>query len=224
MKKLLSALIGLVCLSVCLIEAPPPVASAKVESAATVQINDSGIPDSFSRARCMPGARLLLIGDSLAVGMKSEFERLALANGYVPFVHAVVGTNTHMWVGWFKKVVEDDRPDLVFVSLGTNDTGFPEATIRDRRGDYSEIVKVGSDAGARVLWIGLPKLTNKKLCPHADLVKELIANSVTDYFESDKLNFPQPDGIHTSPQGYILWMDAVWEWTVNKEIIVGFNR
>src|SRR3990172_5754810 len=73
--------------------------------------------------RLRRGMRVLLIGDSLAVGTAPYFAALAKEAGVEFKSLAKVGTRIDQWASSaeLKALLEKFQPELVLVSLGTND-------------------------------------------------------------------------------------------------------
>lgn len=181
----------------------------------TAHAEDEEIPPLVDR-----GSTILLIGDSLGVGLGPEFNVLAKASGYIPAIHSKGGTVTAQWLRWVKKDLTFHKPKLVIVSLGTNDAGFNIEQIRKNSTVYARLVKEIADSGAKVVWIGPPKLSHKRL-PHADEIRSIIRDSIgVPYYESQVLDIQQDqDKIHATVKGYRMWMDAVWTWMAQRNIV-----
>lgn len=167
-----------------------------------------------------PGSTVLLIGDSLAVGLAPEFRNLARSAGYRPVTHTIGGTTASQWIPWLKSDLSTHHPALVVISLGTNDAGANIEWVRNHNTVYARLAKEAMDVGAKVAWIGPPKLSERRL-PHAGEIRDMIRDSINaPYYESQDLDFPQAeDKIHSSPKGYKIWMDAVWEWMSMKNLV-----
>ncbi|NBW09559.1 MAG: SGNH/GDSL hydrolase family protein [Caulobacteraceae bacterium] len=220
MRSSLSLIMLLSCVSTCFEVSPPPEPPTHVSMGMFVEehvmVPGAVAPDPV---QVPPGSTVLLIGDSLSVGMSDEFKRVTMADGYIPIVHAVVGSNTHQWLQWSKRDFDIYRPDLVVVSLGTNDASFQESFARTRLDEYCLFLEDAASRGIKVVWIGPPKLRNHKVTPSEAVVRKAIQGCIPNYYDSQALNIPQPDDIHTTPQGYKLWFDAVWKWATDKKII-----
>lgn len=99
----------------------------------------------------LPTKRVALIGDSYAVGLGPELEKL------VPGLRgeAHQGTNTAEWANHSQKCgscgdwLTAFKPDVVLVSLGVNDNPPNPA-------NYQTIVRALHGIGARVVWIEPP--------------------------------------------------------------------
>ncbi len=167
------------------------------------------------------GDRILLVGDSLSVGLKFPMAALAKEAGY-EFKHlGKEGTAMNAWAadtshgsslnaelsGW--------KPTIVLVSLGTNDEAIkkynPSADVVTQQSPYLPklLAKIRA-SGATVLWIGPP--ANSFMSPE---LRKLIRSSVGSdhYFNSESYNIPkQPDAIHPTVKGYSAWAGVIWSW------------
>lgn len=100
-----------------------------------------------------PLGRVALIGDSYAVGLGPELQKLFPEFRY----EGHVGTNTWQWAhgtrcgdcgSWLRVF----GPKVVLVSLGVNDGDKPE------RSNYQDIIRMIHGLGARVIWIQPPAM------------------------------------------------------------------
>jgi lysophospholipase L1-like esterase len=165
-----------------------------------------------------PGATVMLIGDSLAVGMEPKFVSLARRGGYVPVTHAVNGTSIFQWMKWIKSDLEKNKPELVVVSLGTNDAIIYDR-VKQHSHLYGEFTRIIEESGAVLVWLGPPDITLKRI-PHIEDERALIRKSTTHYFPSEAIERPMGgDGIHSSPAGYNRWMGAAWDWMIDQNIL-----
>jgi lysophospholipase L1-like esterase len=173
------------------------------------------------RSRLEPGtARVLLVGDSLAVGLGRPLAALAAASG-VHFASASKGgTVVDQWAsGIHAKQLQDAldgfKPTLVLVSLGANDELRTISTPERVAPEIQTLLDRCEAAGAEVLWIGPPDIPetyveyrrNHQIVP---LLESTIP--AARYFRSEDLDLPQPDKLHPSPAGYVTWASAIWEW------------
>lgn len=151
--------------------------------------------------------RVLVVGDSLAVGLCPKLKALATADGsdWAPCA-AKVSTRADQWVGQMPGLLSQNKPDLVIVSLGTNDSGMANPAVN--RDAFNGIVKAIAASGAKALWLLPPKLPPRL---KADLVRQLIIDTGVATFDSRELAIEQaPDGIHPTTGGYAFWADAIW--------------
>jgi hypothetical protein len=169
-----------------------------------------------------PGSTIMLMGDSLGHGMSQRFRGLAISSGYKPATEVISGTSTFQWVFWINRHLKAHKPALVLVSLGTNDAMQLE---RAKKQDvYAEISKVIEDSGAKLVWI-LPHRISKSRIPKIDDAREFIRSSVPLSFDSTKINIPlAPDKVHTSTKGYELWIEEVWKWMEETNLIAAVHK
>lgn len=166
-----------------------------------------------------PGSTVLLIGDSLAVGMTHQFKKLAIESGYTPISHAINGTTTSQWLSLVKKDIEEKKPALVIISLGTNDAAARLEWLRTHRGVFAALAKLINESGAWYVWVGPPNIDEKKL-PNINEVRSIIQESICLYYDSAKLEIEKSqDGIHSTPSGYKRWMTSVWSWMKMRNIV-----
>lgn len=156
------------------------------------------------------GENVLLVGDSLAVGMSKEFKVLAGKSGYVPYSHAVIGSTTSQWITWIKKDLERIEPKLVVVSLGTNDAAAFESVRRNPE-MFKEFAKIVEETDAFLVWIGPPAISRRKIDKIED-VRDLVKSAANIYYPSEDLSLRLGDGIHADATGYKQWITDVWEW------------
>jgi len=162
-----------------------------------------------SRAAGGRPQRVLVIGDSLAVGLGPRLKALAMADGasYVG-VEAKGGTSAAQWDSKISSLLQSHRPDLVLVSLGTNDAAMSDPTVSAAR--IQRIVDTVRASGARLVWIGMPTLPERL---KADLVRQIIQKTGVEYLDSRGFSFERTsDGIHATPAGYAAWAQAIWSY------------
>lgn len=155
-------------------------------------------------------ARLLLVGDSLAVGLRAPLAALAASAG-VPFEgHGVVSTRIDQWATDAKldQYLATFKPTHVLVSLGTNDekvgTGWAAKEAPKLHALLDKIAK----SGAEVLWIGPPTLPFTRVG-----VSDMVRGLVPKYFPSELLQIERsPDQLHPTAAGYSSWAAQIWKW------------
>lgn len=170
-----------------------------------------GLVNFLSGPKILPGrSRLLLVGDSLAVGLAPPLRALS-ADARVTFDSiAKEGTRIDQWAR--SQVLADKlaqfQPTLILVSLGTNDEYLPSAAPQEPH--LHELLERLRKA-APVAWIGPPTLPKSASNGVTPMIKANVPRS--HYFPSDSLQIPRgPDGIHPTARGYAGWAGALWRW------------
>jgi lysophospholipase L1-like esterase len=168
--------------------------------------SSSAVERKPSSSAIAKGDRVLLVGDSLAVGLKVGFGELAAADG-VPFAaDARGGTVTRQWIsrGWLVAALEQHRPTVVLVSLGTNDTtGQISATDMQRQArDLAELCRA---RGARVVWLVPPPMPWKLTA-----LLEALERAGIPRVDAPAGLQRAGDRVHLTPAGYRAWATAVW--------------
>jgi lysophospholipase L1-like esterase len=159
--------------------------------------------------RLKPGDRLLLVGDSLAMGLAPHLQALSRDAGH-PFQSvAQISTTIEHWShdALLTSALEQLKPNYVLICLGTNDaySSQPLETVKFKLKKLLDKVQA---AGAVPLWITPPKLPPKA----RQDVLQLLDAATPNRFQSRDLALPQPDGIHSTPRGYAGWAGAIWAW------------
>lgn len=161
-----------------------------------------------------PGkTRLLVIGDSLAVGTSPHFAAIAKEQR-VPFEkQAVSGSRIDQWAT-SKKLGEklaSFKPTMAIVSLGTNDEYLSGDAVKRQSPYLQQLLQRLQDAGVEVAWMGPPTLPKKASNGIVPLLQATIPSS--HYFHSETLQIPRgPDKLHPTARGYAGWAGAVWQW------------
>ena len=156
-------------------------------------------------------SRVLLIGDSLAVGMSPHFDALSKQLGNKFSSLARSGSRIDQWASDtnLDSRLATFRPDVVLVSLGTNDEYLGSGAGQRQYASTVALLQKLKAAGAEVYWIGPPKLTKHNGV--VEMIQSLVPKS--DYFDSRQLEIPRgPDGLHPTARGYAAWAGAVWQW------------
>ena len=171
------------------------------------------------------GDRLLLVGDSLSVGLAVPLRALAKEARY-EFAHlGKVGSVTNLWAGegqeggQFSALLRSYRPTVVLVSLGTNDEWIPKYNpganvLRQQQPQLDRLVAKIRAAGAVPLWIGPPLHNYPPAADFRAYIRKLVGND--HYFHSERYSIPRnppPDTVpHPTVKGYAAWAGAVWRW------------
>ena len=182
-----------------------------------------------------PQERVLLIGDSLAVGLEAPIEQALRARNVAAFRSIAVGgtmINQWAWSGSHAQARQLDaalaefQPTLVFISLGTNDEA--SRGVVDHKGDPAKppygpgydvayarkdsIPKLAQKlAGVKSVWIGPPVTSRWE--PDRRF-RDLIASYWPGrYFNSEAITIAkQPDKLHPTSSGYGTWRDSIFAW------------
>jgi len=156
--------------------------------------------------------RVYLIGDSLAVGLKTPLREIANSQN-VPFgVSSKGGTAMTHWIkeSWWQGVKEF-KPTIILISLGTNDAyGFVDP---NKVPEYVEQIRKLA-GNARIYWIMPPKVNMKNI----DIVREKLLQTGIENFPSDQLDINLPDGVHPSGKGYQQWAKEIWKAILNLRV------
>jgi len=146
----------------------------------------------------LPARRVALIGDSYAVGLGPELQKLLPDFKY----EGHVGNTTAAWAahsascGTCGDWLTTFKPDVVLVSLGVNDGVSPN------RKNYNDIVSALHGIGARVVWIE----------PPAGVIIPAIRAAITSLGVTTVPPTQTPlagDGLH--PQSYGPWAQEVFQ-------------
>ncbi len=181
----------------------------------------------LSGPRLRKGMRVLLIGDSLAVGMAPHFAALAKEAGVDFKALATVGTRIDQWASNadLKKLLESFQPELVLVSLGTNDEFMQGDAVKKQQPQLEKLLALltqwprSRDYGLgaeHIVWIGPPTLPNPPSPGIPKMIQDAAGSVLAprfSYFHSERLQMPRgPDGIHPNVRGYAGWAGAIWHW------------
>jgi lysophospholipase L1-like esterase len=160
-------------------------------------------------------SRVLLFGDSLAVGLNPQLKQLADETGVEAYTgKGVVGSRLDQWAqdnwldGWLDQQLANFHPTLILVSLGTNDEATAPGAVDRQAPHLAALLDKLAATGADVVWIGPPTLPFPR-----QGVADLIRENVPYYFESEQLDIPRgPDDLHPTAAGYAGWAGALWQW------------
>lgn len=158
-------------------------------------------------------SRILLVGDSLAVGLGPYLRELSGPRRVAFDSTAAVGTRIDQWSSnaTLKAALAAFRPTLVLVSLGTNDAYMQGgvATAEQQRLRLRELLSLIKAHGADYVWIGPPALPAAKNPYVLAMLKDEIP--LSHYYHSERLDLPRgPDGLHPTLKGYAGWAGLVW--------------
>jgi lysophospholipase L1-like esterase len=194
-------------------------------------------PQSLSKHRPidMTGQRVLLIGDSLGVGVGPVLERELRPLGIASFKNiSVGGTNIMQWVvGRYQQCKDLDaalasyKPTIVFISLGTNDESSRSYIIMGKPfvlpyGPTFDVAKQRAPhvakmreklAGVKSIWLG-PPISHPDKWPADRKFRDMIAGSWgEDYFNTEAVAPAKTgDKIHFTGTGNKTWASAIANW------------
>lgn len=151
---------------------------------------------------------ILLVGDSLAVGLAPRLEALADNRGVVLDSHVVGGSNVSQWAAWIGDDLHTWKPVAVLASIGGNDFG---RTDPDKvAADVSRFVQAVRAADARLFWIEPPSFPFKDTAGVRDM---WAAVPDLEVFRTLGLDIPRAsDQIHPTPAGYTMLAQMLWDW------------
>src|SRR4029077_7423677 len=105
-----------------------------------------------------PSDRVLLVGDSLAVGLTKQMQALADLSSIAFKGHGVVGSRIDEWnKHYFSETLGDFAPTVIVVSLGTNDMKMFDPKTQ-QVGPTQSLLDKRRATGARVAWIIPPTM------------------------------------------------------------------
>lgn len=162
--------------------------------------------DGAAPASAQPKTRrVVLVGDSLAVGLAKPLGAELGARGVALQVRAATGANAGAFTEGsgaqsLGKLLADFRPDVVLVSLGTNDTvPGAEALAKKLPARFALLASRSSAAGARVVFLEPPALPWSREPIHQAAAHAQAALIVAPAIEQ------APDRIHPTGAGYAAW-------------------
>lgn len=160
---------------------------------------------SGCQIRIKAGDRIMLIGDSLAVGLTSPVKALATQSGCDFFALAKSGTMMPYWTGneSVAGAIQTFSPTLILVSLGTNDSKGNH-TDEQLAAHVAALREFLSVTGAAIVWILPPQL------PFPERVSKHVLAAGIASFPSSTLPIPQGDGIHPTARGYAGWAEHIF--------------
>jgi hypothetical protein len=166
---------------------------------------------SRSGPRLTRESRVLLIGDSLSVGLHPPLRAMARDAG-IPYAHCgQSGARITQFVGQgplancVRNQLKSLQPTIAIVVLGTNDEAMHKSHAPSQLAAAEKLVQQLQQAGAEVLWVSPAKQFAKsnvvgpleRIAPH--------------WFDSTHLGVPLADSIgHSTPRGYSGWAAKIW--------------
>ncbi len=155
----------------------------------------------------LAGKTVLLVGDSMAEGLVPSLQKKVEAAGGRFFGEPWQSSTIIGWegTGRLRQMIERYQPDIVFISLGSN-----ELEARRPEGRVPLIKQMLSEIGARpAFWIGPPSWKQDR-----GLLGVIAENfQPGHFFSSSNLQLPrQTDGKHPTLEGFEQWTELIWNW------------
>ena len=150
---------------------------------------------------------VVLIGDSMAEGLGWFLRGKIEAAGGRYIIEPWQSSTICGWEsGRLKEVIERDKPDILFISLGSNEL-FIKNPEQTRAPLIRQLTKDIGDLPA--YWIGPPSWK-----PDNGLVRVIQENFQPEHFyDSNDLKVPRRgDGAHPTREGFETWANLVWDW------------
>jgi hypothetical protein len=155
----------------------------------------------------LAGKTVLLLGDSMAEGLRPSLQKRVEAAGGRFEADAWQSSTIIGWVGTgrLKQMIERYRPDIVFISLGSN-----ELQARKPEGRAPLVKRMVEALGARpAYWIGPPSWKTDR-----GLLRVIEENFQPGrFYNAGNLQVTrQRDGKHPTTEGFAQWTELVWDW------------
>lgn len=161
------------------------------------------MPERPPRVTVVPGARVLLLGDSIAQGLTAPLNRLVTDAKASLSVTAKMGTTISAWSG-----TPPPKSDIALVSLGTNDMKLLDPLAEKSK--LEALLLRLRETSRRVVWVSPPPM------PFQDRgVRQMLASTTAaagvELFPS--IEVPRgPDGVHPNASGYAALAGLLWRW------------
>ena len=180
-------------------------------------------PDKTAYQVDWPRERVLLIGDSLSVGLAPILESSLRARGVGDFsAIGRGGTNIKQWAqdvgdgARLNEALTTFRPTLVLISLGTNDeatrklSGYENFDVARQRAPHIEQLR-NKLSGVRSVWLG-PPAADKWTADRR--FRDLLRATWGDLYFDTEAVAPRKstDLVHFSSAGNRTWRDAIVAW------------
>jgi hypothetical protein len=155
----------------------------------------------------LAGKTVLLVGDSMAEGLQPSMQKRVSAAGGRFFAEPWQSSTIIGWegTGRLRQMIERYQPDIVFISLGSN-----ELEARRPEGRAPLIKQMLAEIGARpAFWIGPPSWRQDR-----GLLGVIAENfQPGHFFNASNLQVPrQSDGKHPTLEGFEQWTEMIWHW------------
>jgi hypothetical protein len=187
---------------------PPPVVAPAPDAATTLSApapgfqirREGGVVDAAE------AERVLHVGDSMVPLVGNYLRKVVWAKGRKYYIQSVASSSSLDWgpKRWLQDAMYKYDPDLVLISLGSNELFDPNP------GRRAAAVRqlIDDTRGRTCMWIGPPLW--KKDTGFVDVVKTNLGHC--RWFDSTALDLPRmEDGRHPSWTGGWRWASAVWK-------------
>lgn len=150
-------------------------------------------------------ARVLLVGDSLGVGLASPLRAELKKKGTECSSSVRGSTIARYWLGRVPELLRQHRPTVVLFSLGANDCRLEESrACADFRRLSGDLAALAAHAGARPVflvpgWLAWAETIRERLTVDAEAL------------EAARPVELQPDHIHPTAAGYRTWAAEIAE-------------
>lgn len=154
-------------------------------------------------------SRVVLIGDSLAVGLARPLATELKARAVELQTRAATGAHAGMFTegsgaSSLGKLLAEFGPDVVLVSLGTNDTVPAAPALAAKLPERFALLRQrASSAGARLVFLEPPPLPWSR-----EPIHKAAAHAGAPLFPAPAVQ-QAPDHIHLTPAGYAAWAKAI---------------
>jgi lysophospholipase L1-like esterase len=169
------------------------------------------IPDEPPPPLVVPGGRVVVIGDSIAIGLRRQFMANAIREKVSVNYQSKGGTTTSEWLD---KLPDMAMADAFVVVLGTNDAAGNGKSFGDA---MRRILEHGRKGGVPVVWV-------QPTGDHFKAYDGIMGQIQAALDERDiYLMVPRPvdgyasDNVHMGPEGYARWADRVWNALIGGE-------
>lgn len=156
--------------------------------------------------------KVLFIGDSMTGWLAERMNAYGQKNDFEVATIVWDGSTIRKWAESPKlaKIIEQQKPDVIFVSLGMNELLEKNPKVRLA----SEISKLKKAFGnIPVIWVGPPSWPGKGSGENLiSFIKEEMGEK--HFFDSSELSLARQSksNPHPTRAGMIKWMDSVMEW------------
>lgn len=156
--------------------------------------------------------KVLVIGDSMTGWLAERLNAYAKENGFTVSTVVWDGSTIRKWADSprLSKIISDQAPDAIFVSLGMNEL-FEANPATRLKGSVDKLKKAAGDTP--LIWIGPPSWPGHN---KGETLNTWLASEMGEghFFRSFDLELPRQSARnpHPSREGMIKWMDAVMKW------------